>query len=54
MRVSVSERTGNAKTPKNIVTSDEEETLDNVRTLKAKKVNLTPCPTTLQKNKIYV
>jgi len=42
MRVSVSEHTGNAKTPKNIVTSDEEDTLSKVRTFEGKEGEFDP------------
>jgi len=42
MRVSVSEHTGNAKTPKNIVTSDEKETLNKVRTFEGKEGEFDP------------
>jgi hypothetical protein len=42
MRVSVSERTGNAKTPKNIVTSDENETLNKVRMFEGKEGEFDP------------
>jgi len=42
MRVSVSERTGNAKTPKNIVTSDEEDTLSKIRSFEGKEGELDP------------
>ena len=42
MRVSVSEHTGNAKKPKNIVTSDEEKTLSKVRTFEDKEGEFDP------------
>ena len=37
MRVSVSEHTGNAKNPKNIVTSDEQDTLGKVLAFEGKR-----------------
>ena len=42
MRVSVSEHTGNAKTPKNIVTSNEEETLGKARSFEAHEGEFDP------------
>lgn len=42
MRVSVSEHTGNAKNPKNIVTSDEEETLGKVLAFEGKEGEFDP------------
>jgi hypothetical protein len=42
MRVSVSEHTGNAKNPKNIVTSHEEETLGKVRSFEGKEGEFDP------------
>ena len=42
MRVSVSEHTGNAKNPKNIVTSHEEETQEKVRSFEDKEGEFDP------------
>jgi hypothetical protein len=42
MRVSVSEHTGNAKNPKNIVTSNEEETLIKVHSFEDKEAEFEP------------
>jgi len=51
MRVSVSELTGNAKTPKNIVTSDEQDTLGKVLAFEGKEGEFDPLAHNLAEEK---